>query len=265
MNDVRPTKKQSTNTKPIEKKSNAMADGDRDGIASTTTTTRNLDNKREKCNDNPSGQEPTKSSHDGNEKDMDMSSSLLDEESSLSSLRRSSSTITFSLTAAAAAEGNIQSSNDFSTSTLDKRTKLERLRKEWEATCQKWGFVVVRQLTYEQSAFSANAQSDKGNVKNQHQRNEEDSSLNRKELQNHSSPSFGTTSTSSSAQSSVIYVNGAEARQIKDELLVSKVFRPSVAHSAGLLEGDRINAVYGMLGPNLKLLFGIMKNSNTFE
>jgi hypothetical protein len=156
------------------------------------------------------------------------------------STQRTASFITVTLSAAA---DDTDTATDTATDPIKDsngplKSKRDLLRMQWEQTCFKWGFVVVRQLTYVQKTFS-----DVMNVP-------DDSSTN---------------ATSNDTRSSKIIINGCEALKDKDELVISKLIRPSPAHSAGVQEDDIIHAVYGMKDPNLSLLFGIMRDSMTFQ
>jgi hypothetical protein len=127
-----------------------------------------------------------------------------------------------------------------------RNAKLSKLKMQWEETCLKWGFVVVRQLTYVQNTFSdilptkTNPESPRilGSAK-------------KEEIGNNVSGLS-------------IIVNGQVALQEKDEIIVTHVIPNSPAHEAGMVEADVIHAVYGMKDPTLSLLFGIMRDSSRF-
>lgn len=142
-----------------------------------------------------------------------------------------------------------------------KGSKREQLQREWDETCKKWGFVVVRQLTYEQNTFS--------NFGKALASNDATSSASATVSNNTCQTADSTVTTSARENvrnnAPVIMLNGIEALQIRDELVVSSVIRSSPAHSAGIRESDTIDALYGMKSPSLSLLFGIMRDSNTFQ
>lgn len=154
--------------------------------------------------------------------------------------RRTPSYITVTLSVSPTSTSTTTSTHAPS-STSDHGSKRELLRIEWEETCLKWGLVVVRQLTYIQNTFSDIVQeSDPGN---------QDTKAN----------------IIRTGESDKLIINGIEASKEKDELVISRIMQPSYAHSAGIHEGDVIDAVYGMKSPNLGLLFGIMRDSLTFQ
>jgi len=136
-------------------------------------------------------------------------------------------------------------------------TKRDKIRREWEETCLKWGFVVVRQLTYIQKTCAdilpGGGDADRDPIK---QEDEKESS------QSQSVPR-SQSQAQAQAQSTII-VNGYPATKQKDELLVSTVQPRSTADEAGLVKGDVIHSVYGMKDPTLSLLFGIMRDSTKF-
>jgi len=115
----------------------------------------------------------------------------------------------------------------------------------------KWGFVVVRQLTFVQNTFSdvmPNAYVEHGHGSTLLYKEEEIV----KEMD------------SCSDTQSNIAVNGYPATKEMDELVVSIVQHGSPAHYAGLVEGDIVDSVYGQKDPTLSLLFGIMRDSTRF-
>lgn len=120
-------------------------------------------------------------------------------------------------------------------------SKRELLRMQWEETCMKWGLVVRRELTYVQDLYADIAPESK------HEQN------------------LVAVNNSSNEDSERIKINGYDAIKKKDELIISTIYESSYAHSAGICEGDVVSAVYGMKDPNLGLLFGIMRDSMTFQ
>jgi hypothetical protein len=117
----------------------------------------------------------------------------------------------------------------------------------------KWGFTVVRQLTFVQNTFS-DIMPD-ANVEHGH----ESTSLYEEEER-----VKATKMDSCSDSQSTIVVNGYPATKEKDELVVSIVRHGSPAHDAGLAVGDIVDSVYGQKDPTLSLLFGIMRDSTSF-
>ncbi len=152
--------------------------------------------------------------------------------------RRKSSYITVTMTASSpSANKSIHQHHLSSSQDFDSKSKREKLRLQWEETCLKWGFVVVRQITYIQNTFS--------------------------DISQHGSD-FSVVKGGESGSDKLI-IDGREVSKNKDELIISKVILASCADSVGLREGDVIDAVYGMKSPNLGLLFGIMRDSSTFQ
>lgn len=129
-----------------------------------------------------------------------------------------------------------------------RNAKLSKLKMEWEQACLKWGFVVVRQLTYVQNTLS--------------------DILPPKTDQETPIEAGIVTETQEEPISNIsgmsIVVNGQIALKEKDEIVVTHVFPNSPAYEAGIVQGDVVHAVYGMKDPTLGLLFGIMRDSSRF-
>ena len=138
------------------------------------------------------------------------------------------------------------------TSTSIQMTKRDKIRREWEETCLKWGFVVVRQLTYIQKTCADIMPE-----------GDADRDINHKPIKQEEAEAKQSSESQSQSQSTII-VNGYPATKEKDELLVSMVQPRSTADVAGLVKGDAIHSVYGMKDPTLSLLFGIMRDSTKF-
>jgi hypothetical protein len=122
-----------------------------------------------------------------------------------------------------------------------------------ETENSKWGFTVVRQLTFVQNTFSDIMPNT--NLEHGHESTllyEEEEKVKAKKMD------------SCSDSQSTIVVNGYPATKEKDELVVSIVQHGFPAHDAGLVEGDIIDSVYGQKDPTLSLLFGIMRDSTSF-
>jgi hypothetical protein len=122
----------------------------------------------------------------------------------------------------------------------------------------KWGFVVVRQLTFAQNTISdimPNVYVEHGHGSTFLYKEEE---IVKEEKMD-----------SCSDSQSTIVVNEFPATkekdgQKKDGLVVSIVQHGSPAHDAGLTVGDIVDSVYGQKDPTLSLLFGIMRDSTRF-
>lgn len=132
-----------------------------------------------------------------------------------------------------------------------RNSKLSKLKMQWDESCLKWGFIVVRQLTFVHNTYSDILQP---------------------KPEGGTSMALGTTqgreeemnNNNNNVNGSSIIVNGHVALKEKDEIVVTYVIPNSPAYEAGMVQGDVIHAVYGMKDPTLSLLFGIMRDSARF-
>lgn len=163
--------------------------------------------------------------------------------------------------------GNIENSKS------SYKLQKQQLKQQFDSTCQKWGMIVVRELVYVQSTIFEHC--DGNNEGN----DDVDANADKK--------------------SNSIVIDGCEAIKMKDQLVVSQVVSlqqqqqqqqqeehnneqkeeidlgssagssssllSSPAQIAGIQPGDIIHAIYGMANPKLGLLFGIMRDSITFQ
>ena len=172
-------------------------------------------------------------------------------------------TLSTTATATATFAATVRAGNDTDSSATasapgvqQQQTKRNKLRREWEETCLKWGFVVLRQLTFVQNTFldiMPSANSERG-----HAAAVPSLSFKKEEEEEGKYPS------SDLKSQSTIVVNGCPATKEKDELIVSCIQHGSPAHEGGMMKGDIIDSVYGMKDPTLSLLFGIMRDSARF-
>lgn len=120
-------------------------------------------------------------------------------------------------------------------STNSNNNKENNLRLQWEQTCAKWGFVIERNVTYVKPLGK----------------------------------SLGMTPTSSLTEKpDDAMIQSQQCEKLKDELVISKIIDDSdneINGSEDLMEGDVVHSIYGMQDPTLSLLFGIMRDSNSFQ
>ena len=190
-------------------------------------------------------------------------------------------TVTLSLPPSLCASSSRTSSSPRKSRLISSRTTAkdtqESLREKWELICQRWGMKIVRELVYIQNSvleehdIGCNDQHDSKSIN--------ESNVNQP---NHT-------------DSSTIVVDGCEAFKVKDQLVITnlidqngndmakldnengrnessmdsydsmKEIPSSIAQNTGIEPGDIIHAVYGMKNPKLGLLFGIMRDSATFQ
>ena len=170
-----------------------------------------------------------------------------------------------------------QSSQQKSTANLQSKQDPSTIKGNWKSVCQKWGMNIVRELVYVQNSIL-----------------EENKDGSTEKHESHRSQV-------NELSSSTIIVDGCEAFKVKDRLMVTalldqrsgkvisdndeeddnehtqcgiigtddcdkmKDMSSSVAKRAGIKPGDIIHAVYGMKNPKLELLFGILRDSITFQ
>ena len=149
-------------------------------------------------------------------------------------------------------------------------------KQQWRAVCNKWGMNIIRELVYVQDSILEESYTDDG-------RNNENGRIDDNRQNDPSSKV-------NDLNSSIIMVDGCQAYKVKDRLIVADLIdqtgnviigpvdadanteeatneltHSSIAKSAGIQPGDEIHAVYGMKNPKLGLLFGIMRDSITFQ
>lgn len=150
------------------------------------------------------------------------------------------------------------------------RNDTKGLKRQWGSICDKWGMIVVRELVYIQNTIldddlmlSSDTRSD-ASLDNTEKQNQNGSNI--LGIQQNSPSPFQN-------KDNIIIIDGCEAKKVRDQLVVSEVIqRPddvntsfTAAQNAGIQPGDIIHAIYGMKNPKLALLFGIMRDSVTFQ
>lgn len=136
----------------------------------------------------------------------------------------------------------------------DNDDKGKRLKNQWDLICRHWGMLIVRELVYIQNTIL-----------------EEDLSLEERQhitSTNNAKKQLGELDQSGGVNTSKnnnIVIDGCEATKVRDHLVVSEIVPSTPAQKAGILPGDIIHAIYGMNNPKLPLLFGIMRDSTTFQ
>lgn len=129
-----------------------------------------------------------------------------------------------------------------STNSSNTSTTRRQLRLQWEQTCAKWGFIVERNITYVKPLTGV--------------------------LCDDIPTSFMLKQESTIDESADVRIQSQECKKLKDELVISKVIDEHDGQMNGsedLMEGDIIYSIYGMQDPPLSLLYGIMRDSNSFQ
>ncbi len=169
-------------------------------------------------------------------------------------------------------------------STVTEGNTTSNLRTKWKSVCQKWGMNIVRELVYVQNSIleeNDNASSARSGFCMNEESNTTHNS-DRRSNANEKEPNKN--QNASKHPLDTIIVDGCEAFRVKDQLVITDFIdsgagetqhqhcktiatskASSVAQKAGLRPGDIIHAVYGMKNPKLGLLFGIMRDSITFQ
>ena len=140
------------------------------------------------------------------------------------------------------------------------------------------GDTVISRNNNQDNCYSSNSNDKEQNLS--HTRH-----LDKNHIHTSSTVNFTTSRPTANTSSNHITVDGCEATKVKDQLVVSEIIMPqdadahhssttttrnpnkssSAAYNAGIQTGDIIHAIYGMKNPKLGLLFGIMRDSITFQ
>ncbi len=157
-----------------------------------------------------------------------------------------------------------------------KRSKRELMKQKWDEICQKWGITIVREMVFLQnSVFLEDDDSDEENGDGDYGMGNEEGKENRDGSRIDMSNNCGNENTAArigrnptrkklSSPSPSIIIDGCEATKVKDQLVVSDIIQAQ-SKNFDIRPGDIIHAIYGMTNPKLGLLFGIMRDSSTFQ
>ncbi len=144
-----------------------------------------------------------------------------------------------------------------SVSAVDSSARITSSHKnEWEQLCDEWGMVINREIYVFENDPSIT----------------KDSNISPQMTETASTPNNNNNDNDEEEQYQVIETTLEQQQTVssskrREFLVVSSIhqnkFKPAAL--AGLKVGDIIHSIYGMTNPQLNLLFGIMRDSNSFQ